>query len=218
MADYLSVIDFQQVLPKAFADKNCVSSDIWHRQVSFERGKTYLIEAASGTGKSSLCSFVFGYRSDYEGIITFDGENIRRKTVAQWTRLRRTSLSMLFQELRLFPELTAWENVMIKNTLTGFRKKSTVRDWFDRLGIADKMKQRAGLLSYGQQQRVAFIRGLCQPFDFIFLDEPVSHLDEGNAAVMAGILSEEASAQGAGVIVTSIGNRLLLDYEKTFSL
>ena len=214
----IRAIDFQQVLPRVFADKDSINSDIWHKQVRLEKGMTYLIEAASGTGKSSLCSFVYGYRSDYEGIISFDGENIRKMTVGQWTKMRRTSLSMLFQELRLFPELTAWENVMIKNSLTGFQKKDTIRDWFDRLGITDKMKQRAGLLSYGQQQRVAFIRALCQPFDFIFLDEPVSHLDENNASAMAGILSEEASRQGAGIVVTSIGNRLLLDYDKTFSL
>ena len=214
----IRAIDFQQVLPRVFADKDSINSDIWHKQVRLEKGMTYLIEAASGTGKSSLCSFVYGYRSDYEGIISFDGENIRKMTVGQWTKMRRTSLSMLFQELRLFPELTAWENVMIKNSLTGFQKKDTIRDWFERLGITDKMKQHAGLLSYGQQQRVAFIRALCQPFDFIFLDEPVSHLDENNASVMAGILSEEASRQGAGIVVTSIGNRLLLDYDKTFSL
>ena len=66
------------------------------------------------------------------------------------------------------------------------------------------------MLSFGQQQRVAFIRSLCQPFDFIFLDEPISHLDDENSAIMSQLLMEETEKQGAGVIVTSIGKHLEL--------
>ena len=73
-------------------------------------------------------------------------------------------------------------------------------------------------MSFGQQQRVAFIRALCQPCDFIFLDEPVSHLDDGNARIMGQILSEEVQRQGMGVIVTSIGKHRPLEYTKVFSL
>ena len=75
-----------------------------------------------------------------------------------------------------------------------------------------------GKLSFGQQQRVALIRALCQPFDFLFLDEPVSHLDEVNAKNMARVLTEEAMKLGAGIIVTSIGKRLELDYTKKMLL
>ena len=115
------------------------------------------------------------------------------------------SLSMLFQDLRLFTELTAMENVMLKNSLTGFKKKKEIKDMFFELGIGDKMDVQIGKMSFGQQQRVALIRALCQPFDFLFMDEPISHLDEVNAKNMARILTEEAMKQGAGVIVTSIG-------------
>ena len=75
-----------------------------------------------------------------------------------------------------------------------------------------------GKMSYGQQQRVAFVRMLCQPADFFFLDEPVSHLDDGNGQIMARILKEEAARQGAGVIVTSIGKHLPLEYDRVLSL
>ncbi len=208
----------KQTLPEVFAGRDTITSDVWHREVAFEKGKTYLVEAASGTGKSSLCSFIYGYRKDYQGIICFDGENVRSYPVRRWVELRKQSLSMLFQELRLFSELTAWENIRIKNQLTGHSDKKQVREWFERLGIADKWDQKIGRMSFGQQQRVAFIRALCQPFDFIFLDEPISHLDDGNGRVMSEILQEEARKQGAGIIVTSIGKHLELDYDRVLKL
>lgn len=214
----MKTITLQQTLPAVFADKDRIVSDVWHQQLELVKGEKVLIEAASGTGKSSLCSFVYGYRNDYQGIICFDGKNIRSMNVSDWVEIRKTSLSMLFQELRLFPELTSWENVQIKNLLTGFKSKKEIKQWFEVLGIAEKWNTPLGMLSFGQQQRVAMIRALCQPFDFIFLDEPVSHLDEGNGRIMASLLTEEVERQGAGVVVTSIGKHLELDYHKTWKL
>ena len=70
-------IHLQQTLPQVFADRNSITSDVWHRNLVFHKGKSYLIEAASGTGKSSLCSYIYGYRNDYQGIINFDETNIK---------------------------------------------------------------------------------------------------------------------------------------------
>lgn len=211
-------IRLQQVLPRVFARRDSITSDIWHRDLIFHKGERCLIEAASGTGKSSLCSYLYGYRGDYEGIITFDGKNIRSLDTAGWSALRRRSLSLLFQELRLFPELTALENVLLKNRLSGYKSRQEILTLFEAAGIADKVNEKTGILSFGQQQRVAFIRCLCQPFDFILLDEPVSHLDENNARVLARLLEEEAGRQGAGILVTSIGKALPLSYDHTYKL
>ena len=125
---------------------------------------------------------------------------------------------MLWQELRLFPELTAFDNVLIKNNLTGFQKKKQIDEWFEMLGIADKQDARVGQMSFGQQQRVAMMRALVQPFDFILADEPISHLDDANAAVMSQIMMDEARSQGAGVIVTSIGKHMDLAYDQVIKL
>ena len=197
-------IHLRQTLPQVFADRDAITSDVWHRDITFHKGKRYLIEAASGTGKSSLCSYVYGY--------------IRSLSVNDWIDIRKHSLSILFQELRIFPELTAIENIQLKNRLTNFKKRKEVLTLFEAIGIADKVNEKAGKLSFGQQQRVAFIRSLCQPFDFIFLDEPVSHLDDENGTIMGRLLTEEASRQGAGIIVTSIGKHLELDYDEIYQL
>ena len=108
--------------------------------------------------------------------------------------------------------------MLLKNRLTRFKSRKKIDALFDALGIGDKKDQTAGLLSFGQQQRVAFIRCLCQPMDFLLLDEPVSHLDEANAATMSALLHEEAGRQGAGVIVTSIGKHLPTDYNCVLKL
>ncbi|MCF0198076.1 MAG: ATP-binding cassette domain-containing protein [Bacteroidaceae bacterium] len=211
-------IELKQTLPEVFASRSTIESDIWRQDVTLERGKLYLVEASSGTGKSSLCSYIIGYRQDYQGLIRFDGRDARSFGVGEWTRIRQRHLSHLFQELRLFPELTAMENVEIKNRLTGFKPRKDIEQWFEVLGIADKMNAKVGLMSFGQQQRVALMRALAQPFDFLLADEPVSHLDEENARVMGELMMEEARRQGAGVIVTSIGKHFTLDYDRIFRL
>ena len=212
-------IELKNTLPMVFALRDDIESDVWHKDVAFERGHVYLVEADSGTGKSSLCSYLVGYRDDYQGIICFDGQNIRNNRVKDWVEIRKRSLGYLFQELRLFPELTAYENVAIKNNLTGFKKRKQIEEWFGALGIGDKMQhEKVGRMSFGQQQRVAMMRALAQPFDFLLADEPVSHLDDENGRVMGEIMMDEVRRQGAGVIVTSIGKRMMLDYEKIFRL
>ena len=156
----MNSIRLQHTFPEVFAKRDELVSDVWKQDVAFEKGQLYLVEASSGTGKSSLCSFVYGYRNDYQGMITFDDRNIRNFDIAEWTRLRQRHLSLMWQELRMFPELTALENVQIKNRLTGFKKQKDIRRWFEELGIADKLNAPLGLMSFGQQQRVAMMRAL----------------------------------------------------------
>jgi ABC-type lipoprotein export system ATPase subunit len=210
-------IELQNTLPCVFEGRE-VQSDIWLQDVTFQKGETILVEASSGTGKSSLCSYIIGYRKDYLGKILFDDRDIRQYGVSDWTAIRKHTLSLLFQELRLFPELTAMENINIKNGLTNHKSRKEILVWFERLGIADKLDAKIGRMSFGQQQRVAMIRALVQPFDFLMVDEPISHLDDENSAIMAEIMMEEVQRQGAGVIVTSIGKHMDLPYTKTFRL
>jgi len=214
----MNSIHLQQTLPPVVADPHSGGSGGWHQDLIFRKEEMYLIEAASGTGKSSLCSYIYGYRNDYQGIINFDETNIKAYSVKQWVDLRKHSLSMLFQDLRIFTELTALENVQLKNNLTGCKKKKEILSFFEQLGIADKINVKAGKLSFGQQQRVAFIRALCQPFDFLFLDEPISHLDDDNSRIMGELIIAEAKAQGAGVIATSIGKHIELPYNHILQL
>lgn len=209
----LEKITLHRVLPRVFAVEEpslFSESDVWLTDLAFERGNRYLVSADSGTGKSSLCSFIYGYRNDYSGEILFDGRDVSTFSSNEWAMLRRNSLAYLPQEMALFPELTLMENIMLKNNLTHFRDMRWIDDALQLLEIDCKRNQLAAKLSIGQQQRVAIVRALCQPFDFILLDEPVSHLDMRRAEVAAALIQSEADAQGAAVIATSVGNDLVM--------
>lgn len=211
-------IRLNSVVPEIFAERNDIISDIWLTDTALERGKVYLIEAASGTGKSSLCSYLYGQRGDYRGIISFDGDDVKNYDINKWCDIRQHNISILFQDLRLFGELTALENVEIKNRITNHRSLEQIKAWFEELGISDKLNARIDRMSYGQQQRVALIRALCQPYDFLFLDEPISHLDDRNSDIMRDIILREARESGAAVVATSIGKHMNIDYDKILRL
>ena len=214
----ISEIKLDDALPAVFRGEHHKKSDVWLTRLSLKKGKHYIISAESGTGKSSLCAYIYGSRKDYLGEIYFNQTNIDTLKIKDWQALRRTSLAYLPQDLALFPELTAWENIVLKNDLTGHLSPERINSLLERLGIADRRDFPVGKMSIGQQQRVGIIRAIAQPFDFIFLDEPVSHLDEQNNRIVASIIEEEAAARGAGVVSTSVGNHLLLSNAETLYL
>lgn len=200
------------------SEQHISASQLWDADLTLRRGALYQINAASGMGKSSLCAFLIGLRTDYLGRIFFNQRDAASLSIDDWCRLRRTSLAYLPQGLELFPELSAIDNILLKNRLTDMRTESEIRRMLDRLGVADRADAPAGRLSVGQQQRVALVRALCQLADFILLDEPVSHLDSGNNALCAELVVETAQALGAAVVATSVGNPLQLPPSQTIQL
>lgn len=215
-------IILNNVLPRVFAGSEneppVKGSQVWLHKLEFRQSQSYLIEAESGTGKSSLCSFIYGNRGDYSGEILFDGVDVKSFSIARWSELRTHALALLPQEMRLFPELTVLENIQIKNRLTDYKTEGEILEMLRRLEISEKVHQQAAYLSVGQQQRVAIVRALCQPMDFLILDEPVSHLDERNNEIVAQLIQEEASAQNAGIIATSVGNKINISFNEVISL
>ncbi len=212
-------IVLNNVSPHIFEGQDLSQSDIWQQdEVALLTGKSYLITSQSGAGKSSLCSYIYGHRADYSGAITFNRQDIKTFSARDWDLTRQTMLSILWQDLKLFPNLSVWENIQIKNRQTNYKSDEEILALLSALGIEDKRKVRVEKLSLGQQQRVALIRALCQPFDFLILDEPISHLDEATAKIMNKIIRIEIAKRGAGLIVTSIGQNLAGEFDFTLKL
>lgn len=103
----MNSIHFKYVIPQVFASREQQDSEIWQQDVVFEKGRLYLVEADSGKGKSTFCSYIQGYRNDFSGQLLFDDVDVKSLKVSDWVNIRERHISLLFQELRLFPELTA---------------------------------------------------------------------------------------------------------------
>ena len=189
-------------------------SDIYlQNEIVFEKGKKYLFKANSGHGKSSVLNFIYGSNPNFDGNIIFNGASFD-----SLIENRRTKLSYVFQDFKLFSELTLWENIKIKNNLTNHKADKEIKVLIERLGLSHKNDQLVKTLSLGQRQRVSIIRALCQPFDFLLLDEPFSHLDENNIKILTNIIDEELKLQEAGFIMTTLNNEYFFQYDKILNL
>jgi ABC-type lipoprotein export system ATPase subunit len=214
----MNTIRLNGVSPYFISDTGAPVSEIWHNDVTFRKGEHYLISAYSGAGKSSLLSYIFGERNDYEGDFFYDDKRGNDIKSAEWTNARLNCMSCVFQGLRLFPELTTLENISVKNQLTGHKTKDEIMQMITASGLADKINEKVARLSFGQQQRVAVIRALCQPFDFLLMDEPFSHLDDANIAVMADMVTNELKAKQAALILCSLGPEYPFKYDRKIKL
>ncbi|MEM7106360.1 MAG: ATP-binding cassette domain-containing protein [Bacteroidota bacterium] len=194
------------------------SSEIWNADCQFFKGKYYLITAPSGKGKSTFLHIIYGLRHDFEGDLIIDDQFSKSIDAPSWSVLRAQKLAIVFQDLRLFLDLSGIENILVKNKLTDHKTESEINNMIEKLGISAVIRQPVNALSYGQRQRVALIRALCQPFEFLLLDEPFSHLDEDNAKTARNLVLEECEKQKAGLILASLGEDYGINFNKNLTL
>ena len=205
-------IRLDKMIPLPLLEQDTTGSGIWEiESVRFEQGKTYIIEAASGRGKTSLLSVIYGIRKDYRGKVYLDHNDINDFTWRDWSLLRKEKLSFIFQGLELFDNLTALENIQLKNSISNHQSPQKIEEMAERLGLAEFLQRKAGILSFGQQQRVAILRALCQPFDYLLADECFSHIDRENSLKAYQVIREECESQKAGLILTSLNGTDLLE-------
>ena len=197
-------IELKNVKPRYMSEDEISSSDVYlQHTVLFERNKRYLVKAGSGRGKTSLLNFIYGSNLNFDGQILYQHSPLRNDALFD---LRKTKISYVFQDLKLFSDLSVIENIQLKNTITHHKTVEEIDALLDKVRLSSKRERPAKTLSLGQKQRVAVIRALCQPFAFLLLDEPFSHLDNENSEIMATIIQGELEKQQAGLILTSLGN------------
>ena len=211
-------IEFQSVLPEPLKEYKHAGDSVWKNNFELNFPSKIMLNASSGKGKSTFVNILYGVRSDYNGTIAIDGCDIRTMDLHQWIELRRTKLSIIFQDLQLFGDLTLWENLILKNQLTSHKTGADIESMLQLLGIGDRKEQLCKTLSYGQQQRVAIIRALLQPFELLLMDEPFSHLDEENARIALDLVVRETNANNAGFILTTLGSKHGFNYEHELKL
>jgi len=144
-----------------------------------EKGDFVFLTGSSGAGKTSLLRLLFGAESPSAGQILVAGRNITRLPASQIPQLRR-QIGVIFQDFKLLPERTVFENVAIALEIAGVsRSEIRTRVWsmLKRLGLAHRIDHKPRMLSGGEQQRVATARALVTDPALLLADEPTGNLD-----------------------------------------
>jgi len=212
-------IQLRNFIPSPLAENFSGNSDVWLRDnVDLSTASSTLIISPSGKGKSSLISSIYGLRNDYKGSLFINGQDVKGFGLKKWSLLRENKIAIVFQDLMLFPELSAFENICIKNRLTHHKSIDEIEGLFVKLGMLEFKHQKVATLSFGQQQRVAILRALCQPFETLLLDEPFSHLDPENAKIAWELMLEESNKRNANIIITALSSNDYVNVDYTLNI
>jgi len=213
-------IELKQIVPIPLKEKfSKRGSDIWNKHVQLSKGERVKIKAPSGTGKTTFVHIIYKMRPDYEGAVLWNNHDLRTIAGNELAQLRQQNISIIFQDMRLFANLTARENIELNRILqTPYYEAGIIDTMAETLGVSHILEQRAGLCSYGEQQRIAIIRALVQPFDWLLMDEPFSHLDQQNIQKAAALIAAECSKRNAGFILTDLDEDNHFDYSKRLDL
>lgn len=174
--------------------------------VSFDiaSGEFAFLMGHSGSGKSSLIKTLMLEQKVTEGSITIGGIDIASIPQEKIPFFRR-KIGVVFQDFRIIPSKTVYENVAFAMEMRGYKRSKIdeqVRIALDLVGLLDKMHERPGHLSGGEQQRVAIARAFVNLPGLIVADEPTGNLDPKNSEEIISLL-EKINAMGATVIVAT---------------
>jgi len=158
------------------------------------RGEFLAIVGPSGSGKSTLFHIVGGLTPATSGAVGIAGQDVGALSDAARTRLRKTTVSFVFQKFNLLPNLTAGDNIALARFLSGKNhpqdpeEAARFQEVLKLLGIAYRLDHRPSELSGGEQQRVAIARAIVNHPAILLADEPTGNLDSVNSRAVLEIL------------------------------
>ena len=211
-------LQIKNLLPTYFDESRKDNSEVWGKDLIFNSGELVKIVAPSGSGKTSLIHFLYGIRQLFSGNILYDNKDLKNFSIENIAAFRKDNLSIVFQDMRLFSHQTVWENLEIKRQLNPFHSPEKIQELCERLGIGHKLSSICSNCSYGEQQRVSIIRSLMQPFDFLLLDEPFSHLDNANSEKAMELILAEAKKRNACVLFADLERVEFFPYNRILHL
>ena len=171
---------------------------------AFEQGRIYAVVGKSGSGKSTMLSLMAGLDLPETGTVVFRDQPTKTLDLDAY---RRNDVAMIYQSFRLFPLLTAVENVMFPMELHGISArdaKKRAEELILRVDLPETVFTRfPSMLSGGEQQRVAIARALAMDTDLILADEPTGNLDSASSSNIINILRRLAHEQNYCVVVVT---------------
>ncbi len=180
--------------------------------ISFDinRGEFVTMIGKSGSGKSTLLYLLSTMDTEYEGNLTFDGENLTQQTKERLAVIRNEKIGFVFQFHYLLPEFSCLKNVMIPALKLGEYSREEIEHkaykTLEMLGLKDQALKSASKLSGGQQQRVAIARALINDPKTIMGDEPTGNLDTKNTSIVFDIFKQLTSEFNQTVVAVTHDN------------
>lgn len=172
--------------------------------MKFEKGEFVSIIGKSGSGKSTLLKILGTMESPDEGDIFLDGQSILHLKDKNLSEIRRTKIGFVYQDYSLFPEFTAYENIILPIRLDGKTPDDEkVKELMKVLGIFSCKDKFPGEMSGGEQQRVAIARAIAVSPSIILADEPTGNLDSENSSEVVMLMSKAARIYNQTIIMVT---------------
>ncbi|MEK7652144.1 MAG: cell division ATP-binding protein FtsE [Patescibacteria group bacterium] len=204
------MIRFEKVT-KTYKDKKAVENI----NLEIKNGEFVSIVGVSGAGKSTLLKLIFGEEKVDEGKLYIDDIDIASLEEEDIPYLRR-KIGIVFQDMKLLPKKTAFENVAFAMEVAGYPREKIVHDVariLDIVGLRDKTHNFPDEMSGGEKQRVAIARALAHKPVLLIADEPTGNLDEGNSFEILDLL-QKINQLGTTVLLATHARDLVNKIQK----
>ncbi|MEO0937100.1 MAG: ABC transporter ATP-binding protein [Pseudomonadota bacterium] len=176
--------------------------------LGLEAGESLALTGESGSGKSTLLHIAAGLEDADGGAVRLNDVDIGALNDAGRAALRRTDISLVFQQFNLVPSLTVGANIGFQAALAGRRDAAFEAQLIAALGLEAQLGKYPEALSGGQQQRVAIARALAVRPKLLLADEPTGNLDEGTAAAVLDAMLALVAQTGAALMVVTHSSAL----------
>lgn len=157
----------------------------------------------SGSGKSTLLHLIAGLDRPDSGEIIFAGHRIHVEPESALAAMRRSQMSLVFQQFHLISTLTVHDNVRFQAALCQRFDPEYEDELIERLGLATQLEKYPYQLSRGQQQRVAIARSLLHKPQLVLADEPTGNLDETSSLEVMGLFSDLVKQAGSSLLMVT---------------
>ncbi|MCC7305440.1 MAG: cell division ATP-binding protein FtsE [Alphaproteobacteria bacterium] len=175
-----------------------------------DAGSFHFLTGPSGAGKTSLMSLIYLGRKPTRGLVTMFGQNINQLTRRQMSSLRQR-IGVVFQEFRLLPHLSAFDNVALPLRIIGRPEKeikSNVSELLEWVGLGEHQNMLPPTMSGGQQQRVAIARAVIARPKLLLADEPTGNLDDEIGFRLMNLF-EQLNRMGTTIVIATHNQRIL---------
>lgn len=174
-----------------------------------QAGESLLILGSSGVGKTTLLHILAGLLEPQEGSISVAGQSLYDMSMSKLDAFRGAHIAVVFQKPHFISSISALENLKLVHSFSMSRSdKNRAQTIMEQLDIGHRLNAQTYQMSQGEQQRLSIARAVINTPTLILADEPTSALDDNNCDIVFDLLTEQAKASDAALIIVTHDQRL----------